>query len=1066
MNFRSLRRSVIKLVFGIFIGLAIAGLSAFNILLAWVATGPRSLDVLSPYIELMFEPPDHKYSVSVGSTWLIWDGWKHPIDIRIRNIKIFTNQRHTYSRLPEISLGIDLFGLVRGQMLPTSLTITHPVISLYQNEDHSISYGLEPEESSADANADKPADAAETPAVPFAAIMAPFINPDNAGNLRALRLVSIVNADVTISNKQKGVFFKTNGADFAFRRNRHGLQAIATTRISYDNYQSLLSAEFTKKNDSSIVEGEITVSKLMPGTLADLFAENSLLGTMKFPLTGKANIVADMDGDLQKMTFIAEGGEGSLETDKLDGSLPVKKFHVEGNLGHDANTKVSTIDITRLNMDLGGTLLDGQGTVVLDKNDPQVHASVVAKHITAGDIHLFWPPSLAPISREWVTANITEGTVPEAKAEINIASGDLAKPTLPKEDVDATIMLEGATIHYLPEHPAITAVNGKVHVDGLSLEATIDSASYMQNTKLSNGKVLIADLNPDNPYIKISLAAESTAKDVIHLLELPPLKHAQRLNLLADQAEGKVKGSAVLGFKFFAEHKDKQHSDSTPDVDFDIKAELAGVSQAGFMKKFDGKGIDGSLAIDNNALEFKGTGNINGASVSDADVKYLFTPDKGYDTFIDATATAPVEVLPRFGYPAFEFLKGSIGVKASLKEGKAAEYTQATLDLTNAAISLPNLHIQKPNKQAATLTLTAEKKDDVATISAFNFTSTNMQAKGSAELAKDMSGIRRVSMEHLQLGSTNLEQFLYERTDTGHIIEARGNAIDLSSWFGNKDSKEESTFSFEHFPSLAFKTDVARVMFGEGRELLAVKGAVNCDAELCESANISGTTLDKKPFNFRILRNPKGRRQLSLHAESAGAFVKALNIFDGMEGGDLTITGNYSDANGNKPRSLRGRMDINEHTVKNASVLAKILSLASLTGFFDTLQGNGIHFMRLSAPFTLSNDVLTLENAKTHGDAIGLTAEGTVTFPKVALDIQGTLVPSYSLNNVLGNVPLIGKVFTGGDGQGVFAARYSIKGTQNNPDVSVNPLSILTPGFLRGLFDVLDKPRKDDDDEQ
>ncbi len=46
--------------------------------------------------------------------------------------------------------------------------------------------------------------------------------------------------------------------------------------------------------------------------------------------------------------------------------------------------------------------------------------------------------------------------------------------------------------------------------------------------------------------------------------------------------------------------------------------------------------------------------------------------------------------------------------------------------------------------------------------------------------------------------------------------------------------------------------------------------------------------------------------------ESAGAFLKAINVFDGMEGGDLTITGNYDDSAASS--ILKGRMDINEHT--------------------------------------------------------------------------------------------------------------------------------------------------------
>jgi hypothetical protein len=34
----------------------------------------------------------------------------------------------------------------------------------------------------------------------------------------------------------------------------------------------------------------------------------------------------------------------------------------------------------------------------------------------------------------------------------------------------------------------------------------------------------------------------------------------------------------------------------------------------------------------------------------------------------------------------------------------------------------------------------------------------------------------------------------------------------------------------------------------------------------------------------------------------------------------------------------------------------------------------------------------------------------------------------------------------------VFAASYTLRGRLEDPDVSINPLAALTPGFLRGLF--------------
>jgi hypothetical protein len=63
-------------------------------------------------------------------------------------------------------------------------------------------------------------------------------------------------------------------------------------------------------------------------------------------------------------------------------------------------------------------------------------------------------------------------------------------------------------------------------------------------------------------------------------------------------------------------------------------------------------------------------------------------------------------------------------------------------------------------------------------------------------------------------------------------------------------------------------------------------------------------------------------------------------------------------------------------------------------------------------------------------------------------------------------VPLVGELLSGGEGQGMFAARYSVKGGEKSPEVSVNPLSILTPGFLRGLFDAFDETPAEEEEKK
>jgi hypothetical protein len=90
---------------------------------------------------------------------------------------------------------------------------------------------------------------------------------------------------------------------------------------------------------------------------------------------------------------------------------------------------------------------------------------------------------------------------------------------------------------------------------------------------------------------------------------------------------------------------------------------------------------------------------------------------------------------------------------------------------------------------------------------------------------------------------------------------------------------------------------------------------------------------------------------------------------------------------------------------------------------------------------------------------LGITAQGALDLRHHTADITGTVVPAYFFNQLLGDLPLIGKIFSPEKGGGVFAARYSVRGKLSDPKVGVNPLSALTPGFLREGFGLL-APRK------
>ncbi len=60
------------------------------------------------------------------------------------------------------------------------------------------------------------------------------------------------------------------------------------------------------------------------------------------------------------------------------------------------------------------------------------------------------------------------------------------------------------------------------------------------------------------------------------------------------------------------------------------------------------------------------------------------------------------------------------------------------------------------------------------------------------------------------------------------------------------------------------------------------------------------------------------------------------------------------------------------------------------------------------------------------------------------LDLRGVFSPLYLLNG-------IGQIVSR-KGEGLFGFNFNVRGTSEAPKVSVNPLSILTPGMFREIF--------------
>ena len=195
------------------------------------------------------------------------------------------------------------------------------------------------------------------------------------------------------------------------------------------------------------------------------------------------------------------------------------------------------------------------------------------------------------------------------------------------------------------------------------------------------------------------------------------------------------------------------------------------------------------------------------------------------------------------------------------------------------------------------------------------------------------------------------------------------------------------------------------------------------------------------------------KRPLKIEISDTGTLLSAVSDTKNLAIGPLRFEGAYDDTL--PTHALSGRLLVKDLVVKDVPVVTQLLSLASLRGIADTVMGEGIAFDSITSDMVYAQEKVTLKNMAVKGDAMGVVLAGTVEpFGAGALNLKGTLAPSYVLNALPGKVPVLGELLVGGKDQGVFGARFSLRGTLDHPEISANPLSIFTPGFLRNIFDV------------
>ena len=233
------------------------------------------------------------------------------------------------------------------------------------------------------------------------------------------------------------------------------------------------------------------------------------------------------------------------------------------------------------------------------------------------------------------------------------------------------------------------------------------------------------------------------------------------------------------------------------------------------------------------------------------------------------------------------------------------------------------------------------------------------------------------------------------------------------------------------------------------------------DAGMLRNVKIEGqvSPADQRRLDVSLGRDDGSQLvALELYPDAAGMAVRgqvsdvgdaAFAMFGrrSFQGGKADVTGHLVDGGADL------RVEMSKVRLVKTPALARILTLGSLHGMADTLNGAGVEFTKVVAPVSIRGARLTIGHARATGPAMGITTQGVIDIDNHTVDLSGGIAPSYVLNSVVGAVPVVGSLFVSRKGEGMFGLTYSARGPFSSPKISVNPLSLAAPGILRRIFE-------------
>jgi hypothetical protein len=999
---------------------------AIAVLAIRLSHGPIAIDRFRPEIEAALQPGDGSFRVVLGHAEIAWEGWSEGLRIRATQLRFERPDSTVLATVPNVSLRVAVGALMRGEVALKELKLLRPDLRLVRTADGRIELGLKQTHKSA------------APMLPSLLRALARDRGDSAsGPMGELEAVSIEDGELTVDDATLGREWTAMRVNGSLRRDAEGITAQIEFQLAVDGR----TVQFASKAVHRRADGTIRVGLLFKDLSPKLFA--SAKGAMRAlawfdtPFGGAIEFDARDTGRIDGARFDLRGTRGSLAIPGYYNTpLEIADFVLTGGLSDNGRR----LDIGKFEIrTTGGPKLSTSGVFIGDEQDWSYSGTFSLSAFPAADIGKYWPVGLKPSARNWVTTNITAGTVDQLDLRIALRKREHKTEPLLLDLVKGAYRYSGLTIRFMEHLPPVTKVDGFATFDDKDLKFSIDRGE-LEGVKLTGGKVDILGFEkPAEDFIVVA-PIEGKLSDIMRVLDRKPLGFASALGVNPVAVNADVKATINVHF-LLSEHV------KLDTVDIRANADL---TRFGWRKGLFGLDIvDGrfKLSVDKKGMTLAGDGRLGdeGASIKWSEA---FGKEAAPRRTLDLRTRFKVETLAQAGFDVRQYLSGSYGAELKITgtdDGRTQ--VEGVYDLQDAAFTTPGLPLTKPRGMPATgRSLVVMQNQRVLAVPRFSVESAALNASGSATFHPDGLTIRTMELNRLVAGRTDIRAVIQGERDGSKVVRIEGGAFDIAPILAARNESGEVAL-----PPFRMSARVGRLYVARDRYVGDFVGEAVFDGKRWRSIALDAKVGRGTPLALRLVE-AGGGRALQVTTQDAGAALKALNITDTVVGGALLIRAHADDR---KPDAgFIGSADLRNYRIIRAPAMARLLAMASFEGLGNLLATDqGVEFGTLVLPFRFRDGMLEVKDGRAEGSQIGITISGRLDSRRDIANINGTIVPLYMLNSMVGKIPLLGEVIVKEKGGGLFAARFAVEGELKNPSFTVNPLSILTPGPFRRLFD-------------